>query len=157
MHVDVLSRADIHRLNDLGMDIMTVLDTEAEVRALEPDLSKVAALQTRGLLVTAPGGNPALPARAKPAWASLEQSEALRKTYKMEVLAFSWPARGGGAVSGTLSYKRDKGIAQLSVGALDRTISKIHEILKKFNEELMHLAATRDAAFFRSLMSDRRP
>jgi len=48
----------------------------------------------------------------------IEQSEMLRKTYKMEVIAFSWPAKGGGAISGTLSYRRDKGIAQVSVGAL---------------------------------------
>ncbi|MHC4405132.1 MAG: alpha/beta hydrolase, partial [Planctomycetota bacterium] len=37
----------------------------------------------------------------------LEQTEKLRQTYQMEVIAFSWPAKGGGAVTGTLSYRRD--------------------------------------------------
>ena len=38
-----------------GMDIMAVLENEAQVRALDPDSQKVAALNTRGLVVTAPG------------------------------------------------------------------------------------------------------
>ena len=38
-----------------GMDIMAVLENEAQIQALDPDSQKVAALNTRGLVVTAPG------------------------------------------------------------------------------------------------------
>ncbi len=64
-----------------------------------------------------------------------EQAENLRRIYKMEVISFSWPAKGGGAISGTLSYKKDKKVAQLSVGALDRTIEKINKFINQFNKE----------------------
>jgi PhzF family phenazine biosynthesis protein len=37
------------------MDIMAVFDSEAEVAALAPDMTKVAALDTRGVIATAPG------------------------------------------------------------------------------------------------------
>ncbi|MCZ6858771.1 MAG: PhzF family phenazine biosynthesis protein [Alphaproteobacteria bacterium] len=37
------------------MDMMAVFASEAEIAALAPDLGKVAALDTRGLIVTAPG------------------------------------------------------------------------------------------------------
>lgn len=67
----------------------------------------------------------------------LEQTEKLRKTYGMEVVAFSWPAHGGGAIEGTLSYKRDKMTARVSVGALGRTIDKVHKFVTRFNDELM--------------------
>ncbi len=36
-------------------DLMAVLASEADVRAVSPDLAKVAALETRGVIVTAPG------------------------------------------------------------------------------------------------------
>ena len=38
-----------------GMDFMAVFDREAEIRDLAPDMAKVAALETRGLIATAPG------------------------------------------------------------------------------------------------------
>ncbi len=38
-----------------GMDWMAVFDSEAEVAALQPDMNRVAALPTRGLIATAPG------------------------------------------------------------------------------------------------------
>jgi len=38
-----------------GKDLMAVFGTEAEVRALEPDMGRVAALDTRGVIATAPG------------------------------------------------------------------------------------------------------
>ena len=38
-----------------GMDWMAVFESEAELAALKPDSSKVAALPTRGLIATAPG------------------------------------------------------------------------------------------------------
>lgn len=38
-----------------GMDLMAVFAREAEVRALAPDLARVARLKTRGVIATAPG------------------------------------------------------------------------------------------------------
>ena len=38
-----------------AMDLMAVFPGEADVRGLRPDMTKVAALKTRGVLVTAPG------------------------------------------------------------------------------------------------------
>ncbi len=68
----------------------------------------------------------------------LEQGWALERAYRAEVVAFSWPARGGGA-AGTLSYRRDKKVARLSVGALDRVIGKMHHYLQEFNLEIRDL------------------
>ena len=67
----------------------------------------------------------------------LDQAHALGTKYRMEVIAFSWPALGGGAISGTLNYRRDKVTARLSVGALDRTIDKLHTFVKQANLKLM--------------------
>ncbi len=39
------------------MDLMAVFASEAEVAALAPDMAKVAALETRGVIATAPGEN----------------------------------------------------------------------------------------------------
>jgi len=38
-----------------AMDIMAVLETESDVLALQPDFTRLAALETRGVIVTAPG------------------------------------------------------------------------------------------------------
>jgi len=38
-----------------SMDLMAVFPSEAEVRGMRPDMAKVAALKTRGVIVTAPG------------------------------------------------------------------------------------------------------
>jgi esterase/lipase superfamily enzyme len=54
----------------------------------------------------------------------------------VEVVAFSWPANGGG-VKGVLDYRSDKRDARASVGALDRTLTRIHELLGEFNAELL--------------------
>lgn len=53
---------------------------------------------------------------------------ALEARYEVEVIAFSWPARGGG-VPGALSYKSDKRDARASTGALERVLIKMHEYL----------------------------
>ena len=51
--------------------------------------------------------------------AVLERADQFTKKYKVEVVAFSWPANGGG-VRGAASYKSDKRDAKASIGALDR-------------------------------------
>lgn len=40
-----------------GMDLMAVVESEEAVRSLKPDMGKIAALETRGVIVTAPGEN----------------------------------------------------------------------------------------------------
>jgi esterase/lipase superfamily enzyme len=77
--------------------------------------------------------------------------DVLKAAYKIEslynviVVPFTWPANGGGAISGTAAYLSDKSDARVSAGALNRAIGKIQQ---------MHLMLTRslqqrhqDAAF----------
>lgn len=70
--------------------------------------------------------------------AVLERAAGFEKKYNVEVLAFSWPANGGG-VKGVASYKSDKRDARASVGALDRTLTIMHQKLQTANET--HLAS----------------
>jgi len=58
----------------------------------------------------------------------------LQRQYGVEVLAFSWPANGGGA-HGVLSYKSDKKDARASIGALDRVLEKTGLYLHVLREE----------------------
>jgi len=56
------------------------------------------------------------------------------------VVPFTWPANGGGAVSGMASYLSDKSDARLSVGALNRVVGKIqyyHLLLTQANKEAL--------------------
>lgn len=68
----------------------------------------------------------------------------LEALYKVRVIPFSWPANGGGPVSGAASYKSDKRDARASTGALDRFLEKIHGYHKLFvtaqKDKLMALA-----------------
>ena len=68
----------------------------------------------------------------------------LERLYGVIVIVFTWPANGGGALSGTLSYLADKRDARSSKDALNRTIDlvgKYHELLtnaarKKFEHRV---------------------
>lgn len=60
--------------------------------------------------------------------AVLERAHALQQRYGVEVLAFSWPANGGG-LSGVASYKSDQRDARASIGAFDRCLGRISELL----------------------------
>ncbi len=56
----------------------------------------------------------------------------LEQLYKVIVITFTWPANGGGALSGTLSYLADKRDARASSDALNRCIDlvgKYHNLL----------------------------
>ena len=58
-------------------------------------------------------------------------AEKLEKLYNVNVNPFSWPANGGGPVSGAASYISDKRDARVSTGAFDRFVEKLqnyHEI-----------------------------
>lgn len=71
--------------------------------------------------------------------ALLERANTLEKLYGVEVLAFSWPANGGG-LRGVASYKSDKRDAKASVGAFDRCLGRFNELLTKMTEtEIEHL------------------
>ena len=51
----------------------------------------------------------------------------LESLYKVVVIPFTWPANGGGKISGTASYLSDKSDARVSSGALNRAIEKIQQ------------------------------
>lgn len=65
--------------------------------------------------------------------AVLDRAHTLESLYGVHVIAFTWPANGGG-VSGVLSYKSDKRDALASVGALDRAIAKVNEYMQELNQ-----------------------
>ncbi|MEJ2405499.1 MAG: alpha/beta hydrolase [Candidatus Thiodiazotropha sp.] len=66
--------------------------------------------------------------------AVLDRAAQFEKNYGVEVIAFSWPANGGG-VHGVVSYKSDKRDALASTGALDRSISKLYDYLQAIHDE----------------------
>ncbi|NOR46384.1 MAG: alpha/beta hydrolase [Candidatus Delongbacteria bacterium] len=55
----------------------------------------------------------------------MKVAEDLEKTHGVIVVPFTWPANGGGAVTGTLAYKSDKSDARASEGALNRAVGKL--------------------------------
>lgn len=57
----------------------------------------------------------------------LEAAHEIEQLHNVIVVPFTWPANGGGAISGTLSYKSDKSDARVSAGALNRAIGKIQQ------------------------------
>ena len=57
----------------------------------------------------------------------LKAAHEIEQLHNVIVVPFTWPANGGGAVSGTLSYKSDKSDARVSAGALNRAIGKIQQ------------------------------
>lgn len=68
----------------------------------------------------------------------------LEKLYNVIVLPFTWPANGGGALSGTLSYKADKRDARASEDALNRfvaSVSHYHSLLTEATRQSLTLKA----------------
>lgn len=65
----------------------------------------------------------------------LDRCDGFARNFGLEVIAFSWPANGGGA-RGVASYKSDKRDARASIGALDRAIGRMHDYLDEFNRDL---------------------
>lgn len=62
-------------------------------------------------------------------------ADEIEKLYNVIVVPFTWPANGGGAVSGALSYKSDKSDARASTGALNRVFGKIQTLHKLLTAE----------------------
>jgi len=67
----------------------------------------------------------------------LKTAYQLEELYNVIVVPFTWPANGGGAISGAVSYLSDKSDARASSGALNRVVEKIH-----FFHSLLTNAAT---------------
>ncbi len=55
----------------------------------------------------------------------LRTARTLEKLYNVIVVPFSWPANGGGKISGTVAYLSDKEDARASATALHRAVQKI--------------------------------
>lgn len=93
----------------------------------------------------------------------LKAAHEIASLYNVIVVPFTWPANGGGPVSGTVSYLSDKSDARVSAGALNRAIGKIqqfHLMLTRARNKQLRLAAEKKHpnnpnaadAFFTSLM-----
>ena len=68
----------------------------------------------------------------------MKTANALEKLYNIIVVPFSWPANGGGKVSGTAAYLSDKDDARSSATALHRTVEKVnfyHRLLTECTKE----------------------
>ena len=55
----------------------------------------------------------------------IRAAEEIERLYNLIVVPFTWPANGGGVVSGTASYLSDKSDARASSGALNRFVEKV--------------------------------
>jgi esterase/lipase superfamily enzyme len=65
--------------------------------------------------------------------AVIERAATFADLYGVEVIAFTWPANGGG-LHGVASYLSDKRDARASVGAFERTLGKMHAYLREVND-----------------------
>lgn len=68
----------------------------------------------------------------------VKAAEEIEKHYDVIVVPFTWPANGGGVVSGTASYLSDKADARVSSPAFNRVVGKIkdyHEMLTRATRE----------------------
>lgn len=75
----------------------------------------------------------------------LGTAEALEALYDVIVVPFSWPANGGGLLSGTAAYLSDKRDARVSMDALNRFFEKIqlyHGKLTEARREVLWRQAT---------------
>lgn len=66
----------------------------------------------------------------------LERCEKFARQYDLEVVAFTWPANGGG-IRGVTDYLDDKRDAQASVVAFDRVLAFAHDMLRRAREEFL--------------------
>jgi len=74
----------------------------------------------------------------------LKAAHQIESLYNVIVIPFTWPANGGGAISGAAAYLSDKSDARVSSGALNRATGKIqymHLMLTRMIQQQHHLAA----------------
>lgn len=72
----------------------------------------------------------------------LRRAQTLEHNYGVIVVPFSWPANGGGLISGATSYKSDKRDARASAGALDRSLAIAADYLARFTQQTRQQLAT---------------
>ena len=75
----------------------------------------------------------------------LKAAHEIEDLYNVIVVPFTWPANGGGVISGTASYLSDKSDARASAGALNRAIAKIqlfHILLTQAQKQVHHESAS---------------
>ena len=66
---------------------------------------------------------------------ALEGAYRIEQLYNLEVILFTWPSNGGGAIEGLSSYQDDKRDAALSIGALDRCFEKLAGYFMKYADQ----------------------
>ncbi len=66
---------------------------------------------------------------------ALESAYLIEQLYNLEVILFTWPSNGGGAIEGLSSYQDDKRDAALSIGALDRCFEKLAGYFMKYADQ----------------------
>ena len=79
----------------------------------------------------------------------VETAQQIELNYNLIVVPFSWPANGGGPISGKLAYLSDKDDARASAIALHRTIDKVgyyHRLLTDGLQERLWATAVRQAS-----------
>jgi esterase/lipase superfamily enzyme len=75
----------------------------------------------------------------------LAAAQAIESLYNVIVVPFTWPANGGGAISGTAAYLSDKSDARASAGAFNRAVAKVqqfHNILTRAQSKKFQAMAT---------------
>jgi esterase/lipase superfamily enzyme len=76
----------------------------------------------------------------------LVAAKAIEELYNVIVVPFTWPANGGGKLSGAAAYLSDKADARASAHALNRTVGKIqyfHRLLTQKRTTELRLRADR--------------
>ena len=134
---DRLTRAQVKKLEEkfkLGIDTNKHWPGSLQVAC---ELFRQARVQNRAILFFVHGYNNDVEDVIK---AALQ----IEKLYDVIVVPFTWPANGGGKISGTASYLSDKADARVSAGALNRAVGKIqqlHLMLTEARKELLFARA----------------
>lgn len=118
---DRLTKAEVKSINDghqLGLDLKKTWHSSLKVAV---DLMTRARQQSRHILMYVHGYN-------NDVHDVVRAATELEHRYDVLVLAFSWPANGGG-LYGKASYLSDKEDARVSVGAFNRVIEKMQMYL----------------------------
>lgn len=77
----------------------------------------------------------------------LRTANELEELYGVIVVPFSWPANGGGKVSGTAAYLSDKDDARSSATALHRAVQKVqfyHHLRNLYASNAYYIDGTRN-------------
>jgi esterase/lipase superfamily enzyme len=115
---DQLEAADVKRLNDeFHLNIDTSLQWHGSL-AIACETFRQAQEQDKAILFFVHGYN-------NDVADVLQTAAELESLYKVIVIPFTWPANGGGAVSGPAAYLSDKADARASTGAFNRFVAKI--------------------------------